>query len=386
MSGTVYNSRISKLRICIFLIFILISGTIFQCSKQSTDLKIIPYTPPRLTNTTWEQIEDPESAGWSTEKLQEAYSYSQTTEAAAVMIIYNGKVLYYWGDIKRKFFCHSCRKSFMSALYGIHVHNGNIDLDRTMGELGIDDKPPSLSDIEKTATVRMLLKARSGIYHEAAGESQGMKERRPDRYSHEPGTFWYYNNWDFNALGTIFEQETGTKIFHEFYDKIAKPTGMEDFNTADCGYHFQDVSGNPIDSLYRTAEFCGTSLSDTMPPQLTSVVPQPGDKLVTLDQTIQLYFDEPLDTLRFPKGFVLSDTMDHSILGQFCWPVPGKMVFKPDEPFLSRTRYQIQLSGDEIKDLTGNKLVDTLYTFQTINQDTLSQISGAVLDSCVNAK
>ena len=29
------------------------------------------------------------------------------------------------------------------------------------------------------------------------------------RSSHPPGTFWYYNNWDFNALGTIFEKATG---------------------------------------------------------------------------------------------------------------------------------------------------------------------------------
>ena len=38
--------------------------------------------------------------------------------------------------------------------------------------------------------------ARSGVYHEAAAESQSMKDARPDRGSHPPGTFYYYNNWD----------------------------------------------------------------------------------------------------------------------------------------------------------------------------------------------
>jgi hypothetical protein len=63
-----------------------------------------------------------------------------------------------------------------------------------------------------------------------------MKAKRPKRHSHAPGTFWYYNNWDFNALGTIFKQETGTKIFEEFDRRIAKPLQMEDFKVSDCHY------------------------------------------------------------------------------------------------------------------------------------------------------
>lgn len=253
MSEHVNKSNKSRLITCVLSIFLLISGFIFHCSKNPTEIEIIPYTPPKLTNTTWEQIEDPETAGWSTEKLQKAYSYSQTIDAAAVMIIYNGKVLFYWGDITRKFYIHSCRKSLLSALIGIHVNNGNINLDKTMDDLGIDDSPPSLSETEKTATIRMLLKARSGIYHEAAAEAPSMKADRPERYSHEPGTFWYYNNWDFNALGTIFEQETGKKIFQEFKDKIADPIGMEDYVTSDGQYQYESLSIHPAYPFKMTA-------------------------------------------------------------------------------------------------------------------------------------
>jgi len=64
-----------------------------------------------------------------------------------------------------------------------------------------------------------------------------MKAMRPERHSHGPGTFYYYNNWDFNAVGTIFEQETGAKIFEEFSRRIAKPLQMEDFNVVDCWYN-----------------------------------------------------------------------------------------------------------------------------------------------------
>jgi CubicO group peptidase (beta-lactamase class C family) len=63
-----------------------------------------------------------------------------------------------------------------------------------------------------------------------------MKKNRPPRGSHAPGTFWYYNNWDFNALGTIFEKKTGLKIGEAFYQRIAKPIGMQDFLPGDIYY------------------------------------------------------------------------------------------------------------------------------------------------------
>lgn len=48
-----------------------------------------------------------------------------------------------------------------------------------------------------------------------------MKEERPGRGSHAPGAQWWYNNWDFNTIGVIFELETGRKIFEEFKAGIA---------------------------------------------------------------------------------------------------------------------------------------------------------------------
>jgi len=144
------------------------------------------YRPPELVGTTWELIRDPEAYGWSLEKLTRAYEYSRTIDTAALMLIHDGKVLYYWGDISAKYWTHSARKSFMSALFGIWVDRGDIRLDETLAQLGIDDNEPSLSDEEKQATVRMLLQARSGVYHEAAAESASMKAARPARHSHPP--------------------------------------------------------------------------------------------------------------------------------------------------------------------------------------------------------
>jgi CubicO group peptidase (beta-lactamase class C family) len=167
------------------------------------------------------------------------------------MIVDNGVVVDAWGDVTKNFQCHSMRKSIMSAIIGIHVDQGTLDLSKTIAELGIDDYAPALSPGEKQATVEDLIKARSGIYHAALGEAQLMKVMRPKRYSHPPGTFWYYNNWDFNALGTIFEQETGTKIFEEFDRRFAKPLHMEDFKVSKCRYFESDAYGDSFISKHR---------------------------------------------------------------------------------------------------------------------------------------
>jgi CubicO group peptidase (beta-lactamase class C family) len=188
----------------------------------------------------------PEAAGWSVEKLAEARSWSQQiAPTAAVMIVQHGVIVAEWGDTAVKSNLHSVRKSLLSALIGIAVDEHKIDLRATMDGLGIDDNAPSLTPTEKTATVGDLLKARSGIYHPALYETPGMARQRPPRSSHPPGTFWYYNNWDFNALGTIYERATGESIFAAFEHRIARPIGMQDYLSSDGEYFRGAASEHP---------------------------------------------------------------------------------------------------------------------------------------------
>ncbi|MHC4180480.1 MAG: serine hydrolase domain-containing protein, partial [Planctomycetota bacterium] len=192
----------------------------------------------RCPQQTWLKYATPEEAGWSSETLAKAREYSGTIGSAAVLVVYDGAVLAAWGEIETSYMCHSIRKSLLSALYGVHVAEGRIDLDETLAELNIDDQPP-LTDAEKRARVIDLLKSRSGIYHPAAYETPKMREKRPERGTHEPGEVFWYNNWDFNALCTIFERQTGTKVFQEFQKRFALPLGMEDFRLQDTYYHLE---------------------------------------------------------------------------------------------------------------------------------------------------
>ena len=191
------------------------------------------------------QSADPASAGWSVEELKAAQNYAAALKPTAVMVVQDGKVIASWGDVSRKVNVASVRKSLLSALYGIAISERRIDLGNALADLGIDDKPPALTATEKQATVRDLLMARSGIYHPAAYETGDMRRNRPERGSHAPSTFWFYNNWDFNALGTIYRRQTGEDIFQSFAKRIAQPIGMQDFSARDGAYVSERHSTHP---------------------------------------------------------------------------------------------------------------------------------------------
>jgi CubicO group peptidase (beta-lactamase class C family) len=175
----------------------------------------------RVPGSEWEPL-DPAASGWSADRLAAAEAASHQIGSTVVMVIHHGAVVAQWGDVAAKTPLASVRKSLLSALYGNAVARGDNNLKQTLAQLGIDDNEPSLSAEEKTATVRDLLEARSGVYHAALYETPSMAASRPPRHSHPPGTFWYYNNWDFNTLGAIYEHATRHSIFDAFASEIAK--------------------------------------------------------------------------------------------------------------------------------------------------------------------
>ena len=187
----------------------------------------------------------PDASGWSSGRLDSLAAEIRNDGVTAFLIVHKGRRVAAWGDIARTVNVASVRKSLLSALYGIQVAAGRIRLASTLAELGIDDTAPALTPAEMHATVRDLLMARSGIYHPAAFETGDMHRKRPPRGSHAPGSFWYYNNWDFNALGTIYRQATGEDIFASFAQRIAGPIGMEDFSAADGRYVTEATSRHP---------------------------------------------------------------------------------------------------------------------------------------------
>ena len=164
----------------------------------------------------------PPAAGFA--KVEQALSALPST---AMMVVQGGRVVWQWGEVAEISYLASARKSILSMLYGRAVMDGTIDLDRTVGDIGINDVG-GLLPVERTARVRDLLTARSGVYHPAG--SPGSDPRTPARGSKQPGTYFFYNNWDFNVAGAVYERLAGRTVFKAFEEDLAEPLQMQDYD------------------------------------------------------------------------------------------------------------------------------------------------------------
>ncbi|TRO64517.1 serine hydrolase domain-containing protein [Christiangramia sabulilitoris] len=169
----------------------------------------------------------PETVNFSSSRLDSLGDFLEQAGSSSLIILKDGKLLYEWGNTEKKHTIHSIRKALLNSLYGIYIAKGTIDTSMTLKQLQIDDIAPSLSEIEKTATVADLLRSRSGVYHSSAATNEAMLAQMPERGTFKPNEQYVYNNWDFNVLGYILEKATGKSVYDLFYEEIAKPLGMQ---------------------------------------------------------------------------------------------------------------------------------------------------------------
>jgi len=197
---------------------------------------------PVFPGSKWDSL----AAGsrWSSDSLRRIGAMVDSLGSGAVVVVDDGRVVAAWGDPSRKFPMTSVRKSLLHVLLGTEVASGALSLSATLEQLGIDDEPPLTPD-ERTARVEDLLASRSGVYHDAAYAMQSARDARPARGTARAGEQWFYNNWDFNVLGTIYEKISGKKIFSAFDERVAHPLGMEDYKASDGEYLFERGSRFP---------------------------------------------------------------------------------------------------------------------------------------------
>ena len=192
----------------------------------------------------WARIDRPEAVGYSSARLQALRTWLQALDTTAMMVVVDGRSLFEYGDLTHLSYLASVRKSILAMLYGKYVENGTIPLGRTLRELEFTDVGGLLAP-ELEATIDHLITARSGVYHPAsnAGDSTASA---PPRGSQQPGTYYLYNNWDFNAAGAVFEKLTKRDIYDALESDLARPLGMQDFNRAR-----QQKSGNAERSMHQ---------------------------------------------------------------------------------------------------------------------------------------
>ena len=183
----------------------------------------------RFEGEPFEKVTSLDGTGFTQARLDSLTRYLKNHLATTgMLILQNGKILYEYGDIKEVSYIASCRKSVLSILYGKYVENGTIDLNETIGEIGIDERK-GLLPIEKTATVKDIITSRSGVFYTPVNKGYDEKNILK-RGSVRPGEYWVYNNWDFNVAGYILEKKTGNSIYKELEEQLALPLGFQDWN------------------------------------------------------------------------------------------------------------------------------------------------------------
>ena len=207
-------------------------------------LSVVSVKAQEFPGDDWTFNKFPELKGWNIKKLKEYRKYiTDSTKITGLVIVQNGQIIFNYGDIEENSYIASCRKSVLSMIYGKYVLNGEIDLTKTVLDLGLDDVG-GLLPIEKKATIKDIISARSGVYHKE-GYPGGMQEYAPKRGSVKPGSYWLYSNWDFNVAGYVFEQETGKNIYDEVQSQLAIPLEMQDWDRS-----LQNKEGNTSISKY----------------------------------------------------------------------------------------------------------------------------------------
>ncbi len=184
----------------------------------------------------WEAYDSPEQAGFSSKKLNKARKTFEASGAQAAMIVHRGAVVASWGDVERRLDCHDVASSLLMSLIGIHVGNGSLDPNATLGSLGIRENDRRFEDNIEQARVMDLLGGCSGVHHAAANESLGLKGRRLQNPDHDPGQARCYNTWDRNALLAVLERSAGRGFFDDLDEVLAGPIGMQDYRPTD-GYY-----------------------------------------------------------------------------------------------------------------------------------------------------
>jgi CubicO group peptidase (beta-lactamase class C family) len=229
MKNTVQVSRMDRaaFRLLLAPAALVIAGLLAMVSfGQMQPAAAKPVYPGKV----WEKIEKPESIGYSSDRLNAVRAWVTSLDTTSMMVSVGGKSLFEYGDQAHLSYLASVRKSLLAILYGKFVENGTIPLGRTLREIGLTDVGGLLPQ-ELEATVESLITARSGVYHPASNSGDSTASA-PPRGSQRPGTYYLYNNWDFNAAGAVFEKLTGKEIYDVLESDLARPIGMEDFDRA----------------------------------------------------------------------------------------------------------------------------------------------------------
>ncbi len=145
-------------------------------------------------------------------------------------------------------------------------------------------------------------------------------------------------------------------------------------------HEIHDLAGWPLDSASTEVQVKGSSLPDTLPPKMVEVFPRDSSHQVLPDVRLSCVFSEAMDTAR--AGLILVSVSGDSLGGRFFWSQPDRLVFQPKNRLPDNGRFVWKVLPPGLFDRQGNAFVgdSVLTTFRVVPWDTLTEISGQVID------
>lgn len=211
----------------ILIATVVIIASIFVISYMSPQTWF--YKSASYEGKSFKKLTANATTSFTQEKRNEIEHYlKEEAETTSMLVLENNKIVFEYGDISEISTISSTRGSILSMLYGNHKDNGTINLQETIGNIGMDEDYGLLA-IEKQATIEHLITARSGVFYPSNNQkySNNLNQKRGNV---QPGAYFLDNNWDFNAAGYALEKKLGKTVYEELEEQLAIPLEFQDWN------------------------------------------------------------------------------------------------------------------------------------------------------------
>ena len=185
------------------------------------------YFPPNGSEE-WDSI-TPESLGWCVEKIPALYTYLETTNTNAFIVLKDGKRVLeaYFNDFTpdQNHTWNSAGKCIMATLIGIAQQNGDLAItDKTSDYLGTGwtSMPQEKEDL---ITIKHQLTMTTSM--DDSGDRWACTDDTCLHYLSDAGTRWAYHNAAYNLLRDVLESATGTTINLYMNQYLNNSIGMQ---------------------------------------------------------------------------------------------------------------------------------------------------------------
>lgn len=207
-----------------------------QCNTADDDSNTTTnlYFPP-LSGDVWE-TQTPASLQWQTQHLNELFSFLETNNTRAFIVLKNGKIVLenYWGntitndapfDKDKNWYWASAGKGLTAVLTGIAQEENLLSLeDPTHQYLGTSWT--SLSpELEQNIKIKHQLQMTTGLH----GNLSNLDCTAPSclQFAELAGSSWYYHNAPYTLLEQVVSQASGMTFNQFTQNKIKQKTGMD---------------------------------------------------------------------------------------------------------------------------------------------------------------